>query len=235
MNLPAIKADLLSKVQIEPGTTAPAAVLTDVLTAINSAAQFMNMAGHPFWATGRETVSLGSTVTFELDDARAVKKVLRMSNGLPLLRADSLSEVVNFFYTHFAKADVTVDYLATIYHCEQGEDATKLSFTFGPAPLRDQEVEITYAPTFTNYTSADLDNAAKSPDVGAGYVETLFLPLARFYISRSQFFNNDSLKASIEADYGMAFNLVRSINPALRLPSDEQVRRAYGGQRGGER
>lgn len=237
MNLPAIKADLLAKLQIEPGTTAPAAALADALTAINSAGQFLNMAGFPFWQLGCKTVSLdNATAEDTIDGARAVKKVMRLSNGLPLLRADSIGELKAFFATHSypsSKMQPVPEHFALIYFCQQGDDPTKLDLLFGPTPLGEQEVVVTYAPLFDSYTVGDLDDAAKVPEVGAGYVENLFLPLARFYVSRSRFFNDAELKASIESDYGMAFNIVRSLNPALRLPTDEQVRRTYAPQKGG--
>ena len=224
MNLPKIKADLLRKLNIENPATAPSYIVDDVLTAMNSAGQFMNSAGHPFWLPRTDSVAFGAVTEADLANARAVIAV-RRQNGTPLFRTKGKHDFQNFEQIYgAAKSGLARCFL--VQPKEPASDAT-LVLSIGPSDLDAQTLEIECTPVFERWALADLDDAALSPSMPSDYIETLFLPVARFYVTRSHFFSNEELQVRIESDFSTAIGLIRAINPKVSLPSDAQLKRNY--------
>lgn len=225
MNLPAIKADLLRKVFVENPATAPSYLVEDILTAVNSAGEFLNMIGFPFWMAKDATEAVDAiTAIITIEDARGVHRVARASDGVPLfpiadshgMRAFGQNYRVNGTHTLRAYRVLT----------PPTPDAREIKVEVGPAPIATgQSVEVSYTPVFEPYAVADLDNAALTPEMPAGYVTTLFLPVARYFATRSHWFSAEELEARLNEDYGMAIALIRRINPKVRIPAEYQRRR----------
>lgn len=234
MNLPDIKADLLRKLDVEDTSDAEAWLLADVLTAVNTAGQVLNAAGTPFWMLETSDVGVSeSAPSVTLSTARAVKSVGRLIT--PLFKAESLYDVTNFHSLYLRETDAAAaakEHQPQCYYPEISGGQVVLHFGPRKLPATAVNVRVAYTPKFTPWTTADLSDATKEPLVPFEMVETAFLPLARFYITRSHRFHfQERLLGQLTADYQAAVGLIRSLNPSVPMPDEDQLRLQMGGVR----
>jgi len=234
MNLPEIKNDLLRKLGIENPSDAPANIIQDVLTALNMAGQLLNASGDPFWLLTTDSVSLSSVVTSKVIDGHSVK-IVRSSDNIPLLRCESLHQLDNYAAIYLGDTgegphDAQAYYVETKANPADGGDVL-VTIHFGPTDLSEETITTTFCPGFVDWVTADLSDDQKSPKVPFAYVETVFLPLARFYMTRSHWFNDTELEARLREDFSNAVTILRQVNPALHIPHLDQVKQSKGGKR----
>jgi hypothetical protein len=224
MNLPDIKNDLLRKLFIERPGNSPDYVLDDVLHAINSAGQLLNSIGFPFWA--KETIDLkfSHIIPERVLDARKVEVVRSKSTGLALQRASSRAQVKQW-ESIFESAEGNYNSAgyqsARVFFSEAEVPSTlkQVRLRVGPSPLLEQTVTVEYVPVFERYTRADMENESVSVAVPSDYVETLFLPIARYFATRSHFFSHTENFARLEDDYRQAVSMLQAVNPELSMPT----------------
>lgn len=237
MNLKEVKEDVLRKVGIEFPNTAPDYVDEDVLTAINTAGQVLNSAGFPFWKIDKESVDatsdLDSTnkIYTKTIDGHSVKRVVvRLQESklqfIPLLRSPSEDEVINFHFIYGSDKNAQYKY-PLVYFAEYDPVENNTIVKIGPEHSvgpNNWEITIEYVPRFLNYTGADIDNSSIIPDVAHEYVEMVFLPLARFYITRSHWFSYNEMLPKLEQDFTQALSVIKQINPSVHIPHQDQLK-----------
>lgn len=229
MTLPEIKEDLLRKLFIERAASAPDYVVQDVLQAINGASQTLNGLGVPFWERSTVDKSFDETNNVRVFNARKVQSVRSKETGLALSQASSKQEVLNYDALFESARGNEVDggfQKARIYFVESERPASKnqVRVLVGPGPLLDQVLELELIPVFTAYTTADLENSSKEVPIPFDHIETIFLPIARFFATRSHFYSDDNYQM-LESDYVSAIDMVKRLNPGAVLPSVEDIRR----------
>lgn len=223
MNLQEIRDDLLRKVGVETPGDAPSYVLSDVLAALNMAGQALNAAGDPFWFVRSDT---GTGASHALS-GHSVKRVVQDNSArIPLSRVHSVTELNRFHRIYLGMtdaevADATNEPMA--YCVEQNGEDGEITVYIGPSNLSSTGVRIDYVPNFEPWEVADLASDTKVPDVPQGYVETVFLPVARYYLTRSHWFSREDLKRGIEQDFSGAVGMMRAVNPEIHVPFADQV------------
>jgi len=229
MNLPEIKADLLRKLFIEQAATAPAYVVQDVLQAINSAAQLLNVMGDPFWEKGITEKAFDEVIDEHVLDARSVASVRSVATGIALAKSSSLQQVINYDSIYESARDNEVDSqykTARIYYAaaERPASTSQVRVSVGPTPLSSQSLQIEFIPNFVRFVTADLEDTGAEISVPYNFIETVFLPIARFFATRSHFYSDDNYPL-LEQDYLTAMDVVKSLNPSVNIPSVEDIRR----------
>jgi hypothetical protein len=224
MNLPDIKDDLLRKLYIERPASSPDYVLDDILHAINSAGQLLNSIGFPFWEKKTTELSFSHIIPERVLDARKVEVVRSKSTGLALQRASSRGQVKQW-EAMFESAEGNFNdagyQIARVFFSEAEVPSTlkQVRLQVGPSPLLEQTVKVEYVPVFERYSRADMENESIRVAVPSDYVETLFLPIARYFGTRSHFFSDKENFGRLQDDYRQAVAMLQAVNPELSMPT----------------
>ena len=230
MTLTDIRDDLLRKLGIEDPGDASALVETDVLHAINAAGQLLNAAGDPYWRLKNEGLNFSKTTASADIDGHSIKHVRVKDGGKPLLEADSLwqlEQYQNIYMPGTLNPEPEAGYEAECYYIEAQSGpvgATQVTVHVGPKPLATVELELRYVPRFEAWTLTQMQDNSTRPDVAFEYIELTFLPLARYYASRSHWFSREDLLPKMEADFAAAVQALQNFNPELRIPYMDQLK-----------
>jgi hypothetical protein len=222
-----IRKDLLRKLGVETPSDAPAYVDEDVLTAINLAGQVLNTAGDPFWLTDEVIVTVDGSTKTKVIDGHSVKTARISATNLPLLRAESLWQLEQYHSIYLGDATPAASYAPQAYFVDttSAADALVVTVHFGPRPMVSTELKIVYVPKFVNWVLADINSGTKKPEIPFDYIESTFLPIARYYATRSHWFSRSDMMPAIERDFASAVQVLQSANPALHVPYADQLRK----------
>jgi hypothetical protein len=107
-------------------------------------------------------------------------------------------------------------------------DSVTLTLCLAPTPSENGVIECDVIKEPTAYTAANMSDGAVSVPVAHQYVETILIPLFRYFLSRSRFFTNADKLPMIEADYKAALEamgLGEPVQNATRKtnPQDEEA------------
>lgn len=214
---------------MEISSNLPAQVDADVLHAMNAAAQLLNAAGDPYWQVAKTTLEVGTLAyEFKLDGHRVKSVCLEHTRRL-LLRVHSIRQLYEYHDLYIGgdeSPDAAYEVRAYYIEAESGDTGHIVKLHFGPRPLgEEQSVEVRYVPRFTGWTQNDVKSGTKTPDIPYDYVELLFLPVARYYVTRSHWFSGDKdLLPRLEADFAGAAQALQQANPMLAIPSSDQLK-----------
>lgn len=225
MNLVEIRADLLRKLGIDAPDDATESVDADVLIAINTAGQVLNVAGDPFWLIEAAEVGVSEVIASKVIAGRSVKSVRVKASSSPLLRVDSLWQLQQYAAMFLGQSEPSASYAPQAFHVEMEPTSKAVTVTFGPKPLEAATLSIQFVPTFEAWTLDEISTGDTVPPIPHSYVESIFLPMARYYMTRSHWFNRGDLLPSIEKDFAGVVKLLRGANPALHIPHSDQLKR----------
>lgn len=204
-----VRDSLLRTLGIEAVGSASAYVLADVLAAMNFAQQTLWMAGPDYFTRTQIDVALvaGTAVYTLADSVQSVLGPLRLPSGRTLRAIESRAEFDNFGLLYLGQNSPTVAAGTPLaYFVENlnqtANDPVKIKLHVVPAPDATAAGTATLdgVADCTLFATADLASA-NVLSVAHQYTESLFMPLARKAITRSNYFSASDLKASIEADY----------------------------------
>lgn len=206
-----VRNDLLSKLGIEDVADASALALQDCVVAINAAMQMLQTAGQDYFTRETKTTALvAGEPSFTVDQlTQAIIGPVRW-NGIPLRALLSRGE-----YDQFARIFLG----ETAYGPSDGDPIAYWVETVRrvlPEPTAGDIVEtkIYLAPSPTepagtlvydvimdapSYVVADLETTAILP-IAQNYTESIFLPIARMFITRSSQFSRPDLLEQLTAD-----------------------------------
>lgn len=222
--------DLLSKLGIEgtDPTVAPALAQQDVIIALNQAGQVLQRAGQDFFTrqyldvtliSGQQEYALAQTV-------QAVLGPLRLANGVPLQALLSRGELDQFDRIFLGSASygaaqgVPVAYwVEYMSNGDANGDIEQVNLYFCPIPTTNPgtvTAEVVLA--WVNMAVADIGSTSSLP-VARNYVESILLPLARWYVTRSSQFSRPELLPGLESDYQQA---IASLGTAGGFPNAVQ-------------
>lgn len=224
MTLPDIKQNLLLLLGVEDESDLPDHVANDCLWAVNTTAQLLNVAGDPFWQLAEGDFDVVAALTPVSLLGHSLKRITK-ADGTPLMRCEGIREIKQFIEVYYgggAPGAAPMAYYVDTKSDENGDLDTKIHFA--PAPSETVSVAAQYVPRFTAYAVADLDDDDITPSVGHGYVEMVFLPIARYYMTRSNWFSAQEKQKAIEHDFANAVAVLRSANPSLDIPFSDQTK-----------
>ena len=207
--------DLQRKLGIMPGDVAPDGAYEDIVQAVNWALQTMQKAGAEYFTREALSVTLvnGQAEYALATTTQSVLGPVRTATGRLLRKIEDFGDVANFgllylgqvstpmgsgsplaFHVRDTRTNADNPHLTTL-HVVPAPDAT--------AVAAHSPVLVDVVKTCSSYT-VDTIRGAGNIQVADGYAESLFLPLARLQITRSNLFSQAENLARIQEDAALA-------------------------------
>lgn len=211
-----IRDDLLRKLYFERPEQATPGALADVLGAINGALQQMWQSPEDFFKRTEETVALvAGTSSYELP--ATVQRILApavLSGGK---RLTPLAYKYQWFEYGALFAGATdqsfpKDTPEAFFLDRQAGGTVRLLVV--PEPVDAEVLKIEAEHSAPAYETADLTTAIEPP-IPHKYAETLFLPIARWRITRSHYFMNQEALPGLQQDYAEALAVLGLADPQI--------------------
>lgn len=214
LTLPQVANDLLSKLGIEGSdpSQAPALAQQDVVIAINGAMQRLQTAGEDFFTRQTIILTLGAgTSVYTI--GQAVQQVIgpiRLNNQIPLKPLSSRGQLDQFDRFFLGAADYgAAPGVPIAYWVETKNNGNAtgnieqiniypVPVPTGPSPGTLYVEVIDTAPA---YAVTDLVNTGITLPIAQNYTEAIFLPIARYLITRSSQFSRQELMPGLTQDY----------------------------------
>jgi len=219
LTLDQIRDDLYGKIEVRDTSEASSLYSNDALRAINWALQIMWLSPHDHFKQEQSySVALsGGVGTYVLDqDVQRVVGNARLSDGSTLAPILTRSDLDNYgiFYLGQDDNDIAdakpVAYFVDSYR-NDGDDLNAVSLVVVPAPDTSYTLSLDVereCPRYTAFGSTVLPVPHK-------YTESIFLPLARYAMARSEAFINSGMYAMLDSDYRQAIALLGISDPTL--------------------
>lgn len=202
MTLTAIRNDLLRKVWIEYPDLAEDYLIDDAVTAVNQALQLI-------WLsvlsdeTKKRNLTLNITPgIYRYDLPSNVQRIVGTARfgSAPLGEAPTQGDIENYCARYLgaleeAPATPEAYFLETLN--VDGDDSTGAWLWVAPTPIASGSITMKAVLDAPRYTSAQLATTAV-PDVPHGYVESLLLPIARYYMTLCHWFTAEEKRASFK-------------------------------------
>ena len=247
MNLLEVRNNVLRVLWLEQLATVPSYIYEDVTTAINSALQLINQSPLDYFRKEEIDVSYGvGESSKNLYDEASVQEVIGpvwipAENDRELHRITDQSEWNQFYQRYFGKSedDAIADgmqrssyyFIRTrrSYSEDSGKDSSELNLDIRPTPTSITTLRLLVAKSpavFSVATITSLTGTEVTP-VPADKVETILLPLARWYAMRSHFFFEKDKIELINADAERAMIAIKVNDPAMGTAShmNEQLKK----------
>lgn len=221
-----VRNDLLSKLGIDAPADADALTLQDVAVAINGAMQTLQTAGQDYFTRQIITVGIyaGTSIYQVPGSVQSVLGPIRLDNLKPLRALDSQGQYDQYDRIFMQGPDYGPgDGEPRAYwpkYLRQGSegDVCDIEIYLAPKPISPGSLTIEVANDAPEYVVADLDSTTELP-IAQNYTETIFLPLARWFVTRSRIFARPELGAQLEADGRMA---LQRLGVSGGFPNEEQ-------------
>lgn len=237
MNISQVANDIAQVWGMPDYANAPQLAKERILIDVNAAIQQLQDAGEDFYgredlevtlATGTETYTLPKTVQTVLEDG------VRLADGTPLRQLTSRGQLLTFGQIFLNQlTNVVVNSAPTHYYVESLRDTSditgddvKTRIHLRPAPdalhagTAQLIVGVINEPAMV--TSAQLSAGTSNLPIPHKYVESIFLPLARYNASGSFLFYDKEKKPQIDSDYERALQLLGKSDPRRPKPADSQ-------------
>ncbi len=199
--------DLLSKLGITDVTLSTALIQQDIVVALNWAGQTLQAAGQDYFTREMVTITVGAgTAAFVMAKTmQAVIGPLRWNDLKPLRALQSRGE-----WDQYARIFAgSIDYgqgsgepdAYWVQSTKSGSsgDISLTTILLAPTPIGAGTLVAEIVNDWTAYTTTDLTSSTAIP-VAQNYTESIFLPLARMAITRSQQFSRPDLLEQLTAD-----------------------------------
>lgn len=219
-----IKEALLAFVWVETPSLAPTYILSDVANAVNAAFQTIWLAPHDHYRRKNTTLStVASTQAYTLTPANVQEILNPVKIGAKQLRPIKHRGDFDHYATRYlgATSDPAAEGQPVAYYVERRNNAgtadlSAISIYLTPTP--DAVYTVTYdyvgdAPTYTVSQMAD----ATALEFPHQYVESIFLPLARYFMMNSHFFHESDANrgAFAKEEYLAAMKRLGYSNPQV--------------------
>lgn len=205
--------DLLSKLGIIDAATASALTLQDVVVAINGAMQMLQDAGQEYFTkqTLTHVLSVGTAAYTIPGTVQSVLSPVLWNDSKPLRGLTSQGEFDEFnriflggtAYGGGSNGDPMAYWVDFKRNGTQG-DIVAIEIKLAPAPASPAGyLTIDVVNDAPSYVVADLSSTDPLP-VAQNYTESIFLPIARMLVTRSQQFSRPDLLQQLERDASTA-------------------------------
>lgn len=236
--MPEVYADLLTLFGVNDPDSATDGAKQRLLNDINAAVQTVAGSGEDFY--GREEIEVNlteGTAAYELP--KTVMRVLdpvRLEDGTVLRKLTSRSMFINYgtlFLGQMTNAVANgrpaayfIESLKDTHATDGAEDSVKIKLHVVPAPSaaqvsNDALLDVVKEPTL--FVLADLEDDAKKVPIPHKYAQAIFLPIARWNASGSEYFvhrDNATMMTRFNEDYERAMNLLEVADPRRPKPAD---------------
>jgi len=207
------QSDLLSKLGIEDASGATDLMQQDVIIAINGAMQILQSAGEDYFTRQKLLLTLGvGTSVYSIAGVQAVLGPVRLNDSIPLRALESRGELDQFdriFLGGTGYGSVAGTPMAYwVEYLRQGSigNIQKVNIWLAPPPSSDAlpaTLAVEVVDAAASYSAADLETNALLP-ISQNYGESIFLPIARYLVTRSSQFSRPDILAGLTADYQSA-------------------------------
>ena len=227
MTLKQIRDNALRVIWVEEGNDCtPDYIWSDVTTAINSALQYIWLSPHAYFRQTEVTATVPSGGSVVLpDNLQEVHSPLWVAseNNRELHRILDQSEFNQFYPRFMGKTEAEAIECgakeATYYFIksrnQDDEDNTNVTLMVTPKPSNN--IDITFLATVEPrlFTEEEIENLTDVETIGIPhkYVETILLPMVRFFITRSHYFFEKDKLDMIRDDVGRAAAILGVANP----------------------
>lgn len=202
-----VRNDLLSKLGIEDVLDADTSDLQDVAIAINTAMQILQTAGQDYFTREELTVALsaGTSVYNITKNVQAVLAPIRLNNEKPLRALDSQGQIDQYERIFLGESGYGVGtgepraYWVKYLRTGTTGDVCQIQIRLAPSPLIGGHIVAEVVNDAPAYDAGDLDSTDELP-VAQNYTESIFLPLARMFITRSAKFSRPDLRSGLISD-----------------------------------
>lgn len=204
-------ADLLSKLGIESTVGVSSLVQQDCVVAINGAMQILQTAGEEYFT--RETITLtlaAGTAAYVIPaTVQAVVGPARLNNDVPLKALTSRGEYDQFDRIFLgdtdygAAAGTPIAYWPESIRSGSAGDIVRTTIYLAPAPSAAGTLVVEVINDAPSYTTSNLADTTVLP-VAQAYTESIFLPIARWLVTRSSQFSRPDLMSQLQSDYQRA-------------------------------
>lgn len=206
-----VRNDLLSKLGIPDVLDATTQDLQDIAVAMNSAMQVLQTAGQDYFTREELTLAIGAgTSIYNITkDVQAVLAPIRLNNEKPLRALDSQGQIDQYerifegLPTYGVGTGTPRAYWVKYLRTGTTGDVCQIQVRLAPAPTVGGYLVIEVVNDAPAYTADDLDSTDELP-VAQNYTESIFLPLARMFITRSSKFSRPDLATGLINDGRMA-------------------------------
>lgn len=210
-----VRDDLLLKLGVSVPADATPGQLADVAVAINWALQTMHTAGEDFFTRRKLAVTYpgGGPELALPEEVQSVLGPVRLATGAHLRALESRGEYDAYGPLFMGLGAYAVPngtpqaYWVETHRADDATDAdlAKINIRLIPQPGGNTDLEVEGVEEAANYAVADLGYTDPLP-CPHKYVETIFLPLARYAITRSNDFSRAELRAELEKDFRFALS-----------------------------
>lgn len=204
--------DLLSKLSFPDPSIAPAQALDDCWQAMNAALQVLQTAGEVFFTRTQEVLSFtaGTGMVAMPQSVQSVIGPARWNDSVPLRALISRGELDQFDRIYFgsdtfgaAQGQPMAYFIEDVRAGNEGE-IVQSNMYLAPVPDADCTVTIDVVPDAPMYSLADFTPGTALIPVAQNYTESVFLPIARMFITRSAYWSRPDIVPSLQADYDRA-------------------------------
>ncbi len=212
-----VRDDLLSKLGITDANDATDLTLQDVVVAVNGAMQYLQTAGQDYFTRELLTVTLGAGTAVYLIPAsiQAVIGPIRWNDTKPLRALTSEGEYDEFSRIFLGGTAYGVGnngtpkayFVKYIRDDSSDGEICAIQIKMAPAPSVAGTIVVEVVNDAPAYVVADLDEDDAVP-VAQNYTESIFLPIARMLVTRSQQFSRPDLLAQLTEDGERALALL---------------------------
>lgn len=226
MQIIQVRDDLLSKLGIDQAADADTLTLQDVVVAINGAMQMLQTAGQDYFT--RQEISVGiyaGTSIYQVPaSTQSVLGPVRLDDEKPLRALESQGQYDQYDRifnqgTDYGPGDGEPRaYWPKYLRNGSTGDVCDIELYLAPKPISPGTITIEVANDAPEYVVADLDSTDELP-IAQNYTESIFLPIARWLVTRSRIFARPELGAAMEADAKLA---MQRLGVSGGFPNEEQ-------------
>lgn len=213
-----VTREILMMWGIESPCKAPDYARRRAMNDLNNAMQVVwNQAqDRDYWTRATETITLAGGVSSQIldDDIQNIIGPARVQSTLqPLSPIGTRGELDQFadLFLDSAAADGPVAYFIERTN-QTGNDPARCTFHVTPAPTASTAFLLDIVREAPRFRDDDIDSCPRIP-IPHRYIESLLLPVARYYAMSSHLFVFPERKEQIEAEYAAAMGLMDNANP----------------------
>lgn len=238
LTIQAAANDLLSKLGIEgtDPTAAPVLAQQDVIIALNTAGQMLQRAGEDFFTRQKLSISINAgTAAYAI--TQQVQNVLgpvRLNDQVPLAALLSRGELDQFDRIFLGLSDYGAGpgtpiayWIESLNNGQSAADIEQYNLWLAPVPNAAAFVVLEVVDIFPTITGANIGSLSLLP-VAHNYAESVFLPIARLFITRSSQFSRADILKGITDDATTALQQLGSAGGFPDIVPAIPERRVHG-------
>lgn len=225
--------DLLSKLGIPDASVAPVQALNDCWQSMNYALQVLQTAGEYYFTRQKLACAFSAgTAVFSLP--QTIQSIIgpgRWNDTIPLRAIVSRGEYDQFDRIFLGSASFGVNsgvpmaYFVEDVRVGNVGDVVQTNIYLCPRPALAGTLYIDVIPDTIAYGLADFNPGTALIPVAQNYTESVFLPIARWNITRSAYFSRPDIQPSLKDDYDRAMAHLISVGgfPDIGHPDPARV------------